>query len=139
MPVEFELSAAVCSAFNVALLLTGDMNSAERVAIEAIESLDPEDLNAESLLYETLEISIPYVWDCIEQTPRDFDGGWPNLPTELRNVLGMSSCLRSCFVLRVLLGLPSELCARLLHLEQHQFAARTLTAMQWLAIGWAEK
>ena len=129
MPVEFELSAAVCNAFNVALLLTGDMNSAEHVALEAIEALDPEDLSAESLLCKVIDISIPHLRDSVEQTSRN----WPTLPIELRNVLGMNGSIRSCFVLRVLLGLPLELCARLLHLEQHEFAARTLTAVHWLA------
>jgi len=51
------------------------------------------------------------------------------LPFELRRVLHLPPALRHCFVLRFLVGLSREACARLLRLEIRQVDERARTAM----------
>ena len=43
------------------------------------------------------------------------------LPVELRGLFLLSSTSRDCFVLRVLLGLPSEVCSGILNLSKDEF------------------
>ena len=130
MPVESAMSVAVCSAVNAALLLTGNAVSAERTALQAINSLDPQQVTAETLLRRTIELSIQSV-ACRQGS--DLEEQWPGLPVELKNVLEMKAPLRHCFVLRVLLGLPEELCAGLLKLSRSEVGAHACAAMNWLA------
>jgi hypothetical protein len=129
MLAEPMISAAVCSALRAALLLTGNAVSAENVILEAISSLD-HDLTAEGLLSRAIEISIPAVSNCDRA---DLEAVWPDLPLELLSVLQLHVSLRICFVLRVLLGLPEEICARLLQLSTTEVGAKTCKAMNRLA------
>ena len=64
-----------------------------------------------------------------EQLPEDLACASSMLPFELRHVLHLPTALRHCFVLRFLVGLPREDCARLLHLEIRQVDERARTAM----------
>jgi hypothetical protein len=131
MPVESALSEGVCSALRAALLLTGNTASAERVALQAISSLNPQNVTAEALLDRTIEISIRAGRNS-DTAGNNLGLDWPDLPIELRHVLAMKARLRHCFVLRVLLGLPEEMCAGLLQLNRGQVAARACAAMNWL-------
>ena len=131
MPVESAMSMAVCSALRAALLMTGNAVLAESAVFEAINSMDHQQLNAETLLQQTIELSIQSVACCCDGN--DLEVEWPGLPVELRNVLEMKAALRHCFVLRVLLGLPEETCAVLLTLTRSEVAAHTCAAMNWLA------
>jgi hypothetical protein len=130
MPVESAMSVAVCSALRSALLLTGSAASAESMVLEAIRSLDPQNVIAETLLQRTIELSIQSV-ACSDGS--DVEIEWPGLPIELRNVLEMKAPLRQCFVLRVLLSLPEEMCAGLLRLSRSEVGSHACAAMNWLA------
>ncbi len=126
------ISVAMGRIFNVALLLTGAATSAEHAVIEALSSLDPETVTAEALLRATIAMSVRHaeIYDAEFNNP---EADYPALPIELRNVLEMEPALRQCFVLRVLLGLPVEVCASLLRLNKCQIAANVCVAMQSLA------
>jgi hypothetical protein len=125
MPVESAMSVTVCSALKAALLLTGNAASAESAVLQAISSLDPQKLTAESLLHSTIELATRGDANCDRS---DLGVGWPGLPVELRNVLAMKTTLRQCFVLRVLLGLPEERCAWLLQLSRDEVGAKACVA-----------
>jgi hypothetical protein len=129
MPVESAMCLAVCSALKAALLLTGNAASAECAVLEAISSLNPQNVTAEALLDRTIELSIRSV---ASGAGSGLQVDWPDLPIELRNVLEMKPALRNCFVLRVLLGLPEAMCAALLRLHRAHVAARACAAMNWL-------
>jgi len=64
-----------------------------------------------------------------EQPPEDLERASSIFPFELRRVLHLAPDYRQCFVLRFLVGLPCEVCARLLHLEIHDVDERTRRAM----------
>jgi hypothetical protein len=55
------------------------------------------------------------------------------LPFELRCVLALPQDIRHCFVMRILLGLPREVCAWLLHIDIPQVNHRTQAAVLELA------
>jgi hypothetical protein len=133
MSVESWMPVAVCSALRAALLLTGNAALAESAALQAVSSLDPENITAQALLYKTIEISIQD-GRSVDPASNDLDADWPNLPIELKSVLEMKASLRHCFVLRVLLGLPEEMCAGLLRLNRGKVGAKTYAAMKWLVI-----
>ena len=130
--VEPATFMAVSEAFNAALLLTGAATSAKYAVIEAISSLDSEAVTPEALLYATIAMSVRHAetYDAESNSP---EANCSALPVELRNVLQMEPSLRRCFVLRVLLGMPTEVCAGVLRLNGGQVVANVCAAMQWLA------
>ncbi len=54
------------------------------------------------------------------------------LPIELRRVLKLAPELRICFVLRILVGLPAQVCAQILHLGIRRINQYSLTAIKSL-------
>ena len=84
-------------AFLTAHLLTGNMEQAESATIAAIDSWNPDD--------ETEEV---------------LDVAGPCHPVELQRVLRLARPLRRCFVLRVLVGLPPRVCAKLLRSDSRR-------------------
>ncbi len=107
------MARQLCSAFWVALLLTGDAGLAEEVIQEAIEFLDAEDLSGDALLIFVATLSLQLSGEESEQAM---------LPEELRNVSRLPRMLRQCFVLRILLNWPEARCARLLHVEPSEIS-----------------
>jgi hypothetical protein len=55
------------------------------------------------------------------------------LPAALARVLRLSTELRHCFVLRILAGLPREVCSRLLRIETYRIDALACAAADILA------
>lgn len=109
-------------AFVTTLLLAGSAASAEAALLEAVVRIDRE----EELLEKAVEIALrmPPVSDLKAHAL---------LPLELRLVLKLSSNLRRCFVLRMLLGWPSEQCARMLQMESSRIDEQTCIAARALA------
>jgi hypothetical protein len=68
-------------------------------------------------------------WMAFLQPPEELERASSMLPFELRPVLHLPLALRHCFVLRFLVSVPREACARLLHLEIRQVDERARTAM----------
>lgn len=118
---EFHMQKILCKAFTVAFLISGDMETAESVVADAIESLAAEDLTSDALLICASTLSI-------QRAARVADPSTENngcerffpLPPELQNVLDLPCLPRCCFVLRFLLGLSINTSACVLQLEPHQ-------------------
>jgi hypothetical protein len=98
--------------FVTALLITGSAERAEAAVLEAIQTTDPSDISAEALLDRTVSASI--AGQLAGQREDEKHLAVCSLPVELRNVLNLSTSHRRCFVLRVLLGLSGDVCARML-------------------------
>jgi hypothetical protein len=118
---EFHLQKVVCKAVCVALLISGDLEAAENVVADAIQSLDAEDLNTDALFLCVSALSIQCARNAADLSVRSKQGE-PSfaLPPELQNVLYLPRLPRCCFVLRFLLRLPVSTSACLLQLEPDQ-------------------
>ncbi len=121
----------VARTFVTALLLTGSTQRAEAAVLETIEATSLREMSAGTLLEGTVSASLAG-----QIAGHQIDLGDPaisSLPVELRNVLNLPAECRRCFVLRVLLGLPHEVTARMLQTGTSQIdellsiATRTLT------------
>jgi hypothetical protein len=103
-------SNALHTAFRTALLLAGATKTAELAVLDGIDAC--ESISDRSLLIETVRSTIrrrtesPYV-----------PNGINLLPPELRRLLGLQPMSRDCFVLRILVQLPPEVCAELLEIS----------------------
>ena len=113
-------------------LLTGNLQQAEELTLRAIDSWRPGE-EAEEVLFQ-------YVLDAaaraqVEPGTNNPDPSASYLPDELKAVLRLAPQLRRCFVLRILAGLPTEACARLLGLHSDVVERYTCDALQCLARG----
>jgi hypothetical protein len=110
LPSDYE--PALYDAFLTAYLLTASEELAEAVVCEAIESWDA--IDDPSVLRRLV------VEAGLKRRPRNH--GWrrparPWVPPELQGVLELSSPLRECFVMRILVELPREACAILMAID----------------------
>jgi len=103
-------SCAVRIAFRTALLLAGATQTAELAVLDGIDASN--NISHSSLLIETVRSTIRRRTD----SPAVFDG-INLLPPELRRLLGLNPTFRDCFVLRILVQLPPEVCAELLKIS----------------------
>jgi hypothetical protein len=113
-------------------LLTGSLQQAEEATLEAIDRWKPGD--------EPEEVLFQYVLDAAarahaEPNPNHADLSGSYLPKELKSVLRLAPQLRRCFVLRILAGLPAEVCGRSLCLHSEMVDRCTRDALQALAFG----
>jgi hypothetical protein len=103
-------SCAVRIAFRTALLLAGATKTAELAVLDGIDAC--KDISHRSLLIETARSTIRRR----TESP-DVVDGVNLLPPELRRLLGLQPIFRDCFVLRILVQLPPEVCAELLKIS----------------------
>jgi len=103
-------SNAVHTAFRTALLLAGATKTAELAVLDGIDAC--ENISDRSLLIETVRSTIRRR----TESP-DVRDGINLLPPELRRLLGLQPMSRDCFVLRILVQLPPEVCAELLEIS----------------------
>ena len=121
------MKPSLASAFCTALLLTADVESAEAAVLEAIENSDCDPLHGVSFR-DVIELSV-------DQAP-----GVPaqcadsRVPAELQEVLRLSSRLRHCFVLRILLKFSRHACAEILRLHVRQVDRYTCEALASLPV-----
>ena len=101
------LTSILGKSFWAAYLLTGNAASAEEVVRQAIDLWDCDEKNSEQLLYASVRIAAKEAMNCEYELHK-------LLPEGLCRVAGLPPALRSCFVLRMLLGLPSSICAQIL-------------------------
>jgi DNA-directed RNA polymerase specialized sigma24 family protein len=113
-------------AFLAAHLLTANAEQAESAVMEAIASWDPDDDCEEALFERVLNIALRGQPSDVPDSPASF------LPAELQAVVHLSPQLRRCFVLRILVGLSRQACARLLHWESRQVDQYTSAALKVL-------
>jgi hypothetical protein len=104
--------------FITALLLTGSTEETEVAVLEGIKAMERHSFRGDALLQGTIAASIPT--NIREELDEGQEQTSSVLPVELRRVLRLSQELRRCYVLRVLLGLPREICARMLRTEIHR-------------------
>jgi hypothetical protein len=128
------LETTVESAFITALLLTGSMERAEAAVLDGIAALDSKDGSVDSLVSETiLAASLTARENGLEGHAETTKRASSMLPFELRSVLHLPAPLRHCFVLRILAGLPRDVCASLLQLDVEQVDDGTCAALPMLA------
>ena len=110
-------------AFLTAHLLTGNTEQAESATMTAIDSWNPEEESEEALFQDVLDTAV--------RAPVQFrpEAAGPYLSAELRAVLRLAPQLRRCFVLRILVRLPSQVCARLLSLPSDAVDRYTCAAL----------
>jgi hypothetical protein len=114
MTVEMKTGEALHEAFRAALVLTGSIEASECAVTDAIATLG-SDITGGTLPVETARFAIQRRTNFSEQ-PEAIS----MLPVELRGLFRLSSTSRDCFVLRVLMGLPSEVCSGILNLSEHE-------------------
>ena len=120
-------SCAVQMAFRTALLLAGATKTAELAVLDGIDAC--ENTSHRSLLIETVRSTIrmraesPAVFDAINL-----------LPPELRRLLFLQSIFRDCFVLRILVQLPHEVCAELLTISISEYEDALFGALNQLPL-----
>lgn len=127
-------SASLNKAFATALLLTASVKRSESAVLEGVECLGlEENFSEEMLLREVLKSALDRGSTIAQQGSGEFDRALSLLPAELRRVMRLPTHLRYCFTLRMLVGLPLDLCARLLRLEIVQIEEAVIDAAQILA------
>lgn len=124
-----DLHHMVGKAFLTALLLTGSVERAEAAICEGNQQISPDSTFGDALFREAVNAALKPQSETSKQPPEELERASSILPFELRRVLHLPPALRHCFVLRFLVGLPREACARLLHLEIRQVDERARTAM----------
>jgi DNA-directed RNA polymerase specialized sigma24 family protein len=116
-----------------AILLTGSVKHAETAMLEGIRSLDIDATLEEELLPSIVSAAMdPRQWSG-RRPPEEMAYASSLLPVELQRVLRLPMDLRHCFVLRLLLAMPREFCARLLGLDVGTMDRDTSLAAQALA------
>jgi hypothetical protein len=123
-----DLHKNIARAFVTALLLTASAERAEAAILKGTK-VDLGAMPAEALLRGIVTAALEPQYETLEQPPEQLEHASHMLPIGLRHVLHLSTDLRHCFVLRVLVGLPREICARLLRVDAGQIDERTCTAM----------
>ena len=107
-------SNAAHTAFRTALLLAGAIKTAELAVLDGIDAC--ENISDRSLLIETVRSTIRRR----TESP-DVPDGINLLPPELRRLFGLQPKSRDCFVLRILVQLPPEVCAELLEISVAEY------------------
>ena len=125
---EEEPTEVLDRVFLAALLITGNMDGAEVAVLDGIAALDGT-ISSDGFLLATLKSAI----ERGEQRSGETADIFPSVPLELRHILLLSRDNRACFVLRVLLGLPSETCSEVLSIPIREIGHSVSDAMQQLA------
>jgi hypothetical protein len=117
------------NAFIVGLLLTGSIEQTEVAILESVRCSHLDELCSKELFRNVIHFAVDS--ECL-----DSERGWNErqrasalLPFELNCVLALEPDLRHCYVLRILVALPREVCAWLLGLDTSEVDRRTRAAM----------
>jgi hypothetical protein len=116
--------------FVAAYLLMGSAEQAEAAVSESIQQLDANATQAGCLSWKAIDAAI---MRGDRKSNYRADETLAALPIELLRVLRLAPLLRRCFVLRVLMAMPSHYCAGLLHIDAEQVDANSCLAAQELA------
>lgn len=104
---------ALDMAFRTAVLLTGATKSAEAAVIHGINAC--EELSPHGLLTEAVR-------SAVRLQANGANGAYDEcLPPELRRLFMLQPLRRHCFVLRILVGLSTDVCAELLGVSVTEF------------------
>jgi DNA-directed RNA polymerase specialized sigma24 family protein len=116
----------------IAHLLTGNLQQAEEITLDIIDSWRPGEEPDDVLFQNVLDAAARAK---VEPGTNNPDSSASYLPNELKAVLRLAPQLRRCFVLSILAGLPARACARLLTLHSDMVERYTCDALQCLARG----
>lgn len=127
------MEAVLSRSILTAHLLLGDITEAEKVVMEAIDIWELDGDDEEQLFQITLRAAVDrrlalFSTGSIENGASDY-----KLPIELRRVLELPAELRRPFVLQVLIGLPSQVCAQLLEVDVSEIPEYCWAAMKRLS------
>jgi DNA-directed RNA polymerase specialized sigma24 family protein len=121
------ISSAVHTAFRTALLLGAATSTAEAAVLDGIDACGH--LSHRGFLIETVRsttrrrMKSAHAVDEIEL-----------LPPELRRLFLLPPLLRDCFVLRILVGLSTEVCAEILDVSNIEFEDAVCAALNQLPL-----
>lgn len=132
MPPSPIASQTLGRVFTTALMLTANVEEAEAAILDGISATDPGQLSDERLFLAAIAAALAPQRNGPERR-EDLACASAILPAELRSVLHLPLNARHCFVLRMLAGLPSEVCAQLMNLETHHIEQAAGRAAQLLA------
>jgi len=118
-------------AFLAAHLLTGSLEQAESAVLEAIASWTPS-AGEDALLERVLHAAVRGTAEDAHSPANDAPGTY--LPAALQAVLRLEPLPRHCYVLRVLVGLPRQVCASLLRLSFERLDHFTCAALKCLPV-----
>ena len=121
------IPSALEMAFRTALLLTGNTKTAEAAVMDGIGAC--EDLSGCGLLIEAVRSTIRRRTKSAAATD-----ALDLLPPELRRLYMLQPLSRDCFVLRILVGLSSEVCAELLDIAITEFEDAVCAALNQLPL-----
>lgn len=127
------LAKLLTRSFVSAHLLTGDTTRAEKAVMEAIKTWNPNEDEEQDLFQITLRTAVQMSTDVYSELSDGERTADQPLPVELRQILKLPRLLRCSFVLRILIGLPSQVCAQTLHLGVPQMDDYSCEAMKTLA------
>ena len=118
-------------AFFAALLLTGSTELAEAAVLRAIDAWDAGAESEDALFERAIEAAARAQPGGADAPAEPDEAAW-RLPAELQAVLELAPDQRRSFVLRILLGLPKQLCARMLQLNPYQTDLQLIAALPFL-------
>jgi hypothetical protein len=119
MTAEGDLDKTLGQAFQAAFLLTGSIEVAENAVLDGIAVLEFSHVTDRAFILETAKCAIRRRASLSRQPAQ----APANLPVELRRLFLLAPISRDCFVLRILLGIPSATCAAVLHLAAQKIEA----------------
>jgi len=117
---------ALDEAFRAAFMLTGNVEIAETAVLDGIAALELIHAADEALIFESVKSAVQRRTSFRYQRARTF----AHLPIELRRLFLLAPISRDCFVLRVLVGLPSAACAAVLRVPVYEIDAALFAALQ---------
>lgn len=127
-----DIEQTISRAFLAAHLLTASTEQAESATMEAIDSWDPDEEPEEMLFQSVVGAAARSSIKPAPSISNKSGVAGSYLPVELQAVLGLAPHLRRCFVLRILIGLPPQVCSRLLHLDSHSVDRFVCAALECL-------
>ena len=113
-------------AFREAFMLTGSVEIAETAVLDGIAALEPIHAADGALIFESIKSAVQRRASFPYQRVRTF----AHLPIELRRLFLLAPISRDCFVLRVLVGLPSAACAAVLRVPVYEIDAVLCATLQ---------
>jgi len=123
MTADINMEETLYEAFRAALVLTGSVEAAERAVADGI-SIVGSDLAGDTLLVETARYAIQRRAEYSDQQE-----GLSLLPLELTALFLLSPICRDCLVLRVLMGLTSEVSAGIMNLSKDEIGEALYCAL----------
>ena len=125
--------AGIDRAFLAAHLLTGGSEKAECAIMEAIASWG-SDQSEDELFDQVLRAAVRNTVEDEQLLVNQAGLPGASLPSELQAVLRLAPQLRQCYVLRVLVGLPRQMCASMLRLSLQRVDQYTSAALRCLPL-----